>query len=364
MGSGGLSVSAAQGEQSAEVHAAATGRDDREELLALRNEVERNHQWALAAEQAAKKNYEHALAAERAAKENYDRALSAEESAKQNYERALSAERAAKENYDRALSTEESARQNYDRALAAERMFGRWTERHQAYAEVGRQDANQWSMGPQEAAFIANLLHAVRARRVVEIGTHVGMSALYICHALREIGWPDAVLHTFEITDRAERACRNLERFGYEKMAHVHQVSSHGPEAIPIREAVSPIDVVLVDGDHSFKGSYADFCFWVPAVRPGGFLIFHDISEEFEREYLRNGSRSVFTTLKRIEARHPGYEIIRMIPPHYHNTTSMAIVQKRAESDAPATRVGSASSLRRFVSSFFGRRPAEGGWHE
>jgi predicted O-methyltransferase YrrM len=140
------------------------------------------------------------------------------------------------------------------------------------------------------------------------------------------------VLHSFEISKRAKAARGHLARYGYDAFAHVHQVRSTSREASAIRDRIALIDAILIDGDHSFEGSYADFLFWADGVRPGGFLIFHDVSEEFEKTYEDVGMRSVYSTIQTIEKKHPGFAILRMIPPHYHNTTSMAVVQKTTSS--------------------------------
>lgn len=218
-------------------------------------------------------------------------------------------------------------------------------QRFDQYAQIGRADANNWSMGPQEGLFLCGLLSAIKARRVVEIGTNIGHSTLYLCHALRATGHADCLLHSFETSDRAKTARDNLARFGYDAFAHVHQTNSRGLEAQDIRDAVSPIDAILIDGDHSFEGSYADFCFWEPAVRMGGLIIFHDVSKEFEEIYLKHGLRSVYSTLRTIEQNHPGFSVLRMVPPHYHNGTSMAVVQKSPEMVAAAPTVALSASV-------------------
>jgi predicted O-methyltransferase YrrM len=38
-----------------------------------------------------------------------------------------------------------------------------------------------------------------------------------------------------------------------------------------------PIDILLIDGDHSFEGALRDIESWLPKMRTGGFLIFDDI---------------------------------------------------------------------------------------
>jgi cephalosporin hydroxylase len=37
------------------------------------------------------------------------------------------------------------------------------------------------------------------------------------------------------------------------------------------------LDVLFIDGDHSYIGVKADFDLWSPLVRPGGIVLFHDI---------------------------------------------------------------------------------------
>lgn len=212
-------------------------------------------------------------------------------------------------------------------------------DRISQYATIGKGDENNWSMGAQEGLFLLGLLTAIRARRVVEVGTNIGHSALYISHALKAVSYPDALLHSFEISDRAKVARDHLRKFGYDSFAFVHQCNSRGPEAEQIRDAIAPLDAVLIDGDHSYEGSYADFVFWEPAVRPGGLIVFHDISREFEEIYERSGLKAVYSTVERIAREHPDYEILRLLPPHYHNTTSMGVVQKSHSAPAPKVQV-------------------------
>jgi hypothetical protein len=37
-----------------------------------------------------------------------------------------------------------------------------------------------------------------------------------------------------------------------------------------------PLELLFVDGDHSYEGARADFERWSAFVRPGGHLLFHD----------------------------------------------------------------------------------------
>jgi len=38
-----------------------------------------------------------------------------------------------------------------------------------------------------------------------------------------------------------------------------------------------PLDVLVVDGDHSYKGVRRDYALYSPLVRPGGLILIHDV---------------------------------------------------------------------------------------
>lgn len=62
---------------------------------------------------------------------------------------------------------------------------------------------------------------------------------------------------------------------------------SHSP--ITVAQVVGairhPVDLVFIDGDHSFLGVQADYQLYAPLVRTGGVVAFHDIADtEFHRD--------------------------------------------------------------------------------
>jgi len=61
---------------------------------------------------------------------------------------------------------------------------------------------------------------------------------------------------------------------------HLIQADSHVLATRKLAEEKldgAPIDVLFIDGDHSYAGVRADFELWSPLVRPGGLVLFHDI---------------------------------------------------------------------------------------
>ena len=45
------------------------------------------------------------------------------------------------------------------------------------------------------------------------------------------------------------------------------------------------LDVLYIDGDHSYAGIKADFNLYSPLVRPGGIIIFHDIVPDYKTRF-------------------------------------------------------------------------------
>lgn len=60
---------------------------------------------------------------------------------------------------------------------------------------------------------------------------------------------------------------------------------SHEQAAIDwLREALAgrPIDVLHIDGDHSYDGVRADWEMYSPLVRPGGLILIHDVANSID----------------------------------------------------------------------------------
>jgi caffeoyl-CoA O-methyltransferase len=109
--------------------------------------------------------------------------------------------------------------------------------------------APQMLTGSIEGRFLQQLVYALQARRVLEIGTYSGYSALSMAAALP----PDGRIDTCEIDERhAEVARRYVERAGYSDRVTVHV----GPAMETIGKLEGTFDLVFIDAD---KVSYRDY---------------------------------------------------------------------------------------------------------
>ena len=58
---------------------------------------------------------------------------------------------------------------------------------------------------------------------------------------------------------------------------HFYQLDSHVPESA--EKVNKKIDVLFIDGDHTYEGCKADIDVWSKWVVPGGVMLFHDADE-------------------------------------------------------------------------------------
>jgi predicted O-methyltransferase YrrM len=122
--------------------------------------------------------------------------------------------------------------------------------------------------------------------RVVEIGSHYGRSTVVLA-----LGAPERVeivaIDPFLRPERAPGDERSDEEVGQDDLARFES----NLEAAGVRDRVrhlrllsheaaevetGPVDLLFVDGDHSFTGARFDIAVWGDRLRPGGLLLVHD----------------------------------------------------------------------------------------
>jgi caffeoyl-CoA O-methyltransferase len=121
-------------------------------------------------------------------------------------------------------------------------------------------------VGPSEGRLLTLLMRMIGARRVVEVGTLAGYSAMRIARGLA----PGGHLWTCELEAKHAAVARaNLHAAGLAD--HVTIVEGAALETLPTLERHGPFDAVFVDAD---KGHYPEYGRWaMDHLRPGGLLL-------------------------------------------------------------------------------------------
>lgn len=118
--------------------------------------------------------------------------------------------------------------------------------------------------GHLQGRLLSMFAHMIRPKRILEIGTYSGYSALCLAEGLTA----DGELHTFEINDEQE----DFTRPWFEGSSFAHQIHFHIGDALQLVPTLGlTFDLAFVDGD---KRHYIDYYEMVlQHLAPGGFLL-------------------------------------------------------------------------------------------
>jgi predicted O-methyltransferase YrrM len=141
---------------------------------------------------------------------------------------------------------------------------------------------------PEELVRLLEDVRALKPQAVLEIGTHRG-GTLYLWARLAR---PDAILISVDLPGGKFGGGYSPFRAPiYRKFAQppqkLHLLRANSHSAATLDEARRllfgrPLDLLFIDGDHTFEGAKKDWEMYAPLVRSGGLVVFHDVAGNYE----------------------------------------------------------------------------------
>jgi predicted O-methyltransferase YrrM len=114
------------------------------------------------------------------------------------------------------------------------------------------------------------LVHAVRATRILEVGTSNAFSTIWLADAARSTG---GRVTTLEVNgDKIALARSNLARAGLGDVVEIVE----GPAAETLATLAGPFDLVFLDADRPSYLTYLELV--VPRLRAGGLLVADNVT--------------------------------------------------------------------------------------
>lgn len=131
--------------------------------------------------------------------------------------------------------------------------------------------------------FAYDLIAAIRPQKLVELGTHSGLSFFVFCQAMVEQN-VDGICYavdTWEGDDHTgaygEDVFKSVNSHCRENFRGVHYLLRMLFEEAAGKFDNASLDILHIDGLHTYEAVKSDFETWYCKVKPGGIILFHDI---------------------------------------------------------------------------------------
>jgi predicted O-methyltransferase YrrM len=177
---------------------------------------------------------------------------------------------------------------------------------------------------------VQNLMYmlsvSLRPRRVLEIGTHIGMAAVIIGHALKANRYGKLITlepapHYFSISARYVKAAR-LSDF-----VQIWPEFSYDPNCKTRLREEMPFELIFIDGAHDYQAAAHDIAFCAELLCDNGVMVLHDVGA-ISHSLDPTGRGGVRQALWDFCEDNPEFRAIFLEFPVWLNNTGTAIVVK------------------------------------
>jgi len=174
-----------------------------------------------------------------------------------------------------------------------------------AVAQIGEfiKDIDGW-LTPGEGRTLFDLARLCKGKGViVEVGSWKGKSTIWLAHGSKQ--GPNAPVYAID-PHTGSTQTQELIGQGYTYPEFEANIKKAGIEDIvvplimtseeAVKEFQEPVELVFIDGDHSYEMVKLDFELWFPKLIMGGIMAFHDAfrgwpgPEQVVKEYIRNSA--------------------------------------------------------------------------
>jgi predicted O-methyltransferase YrrM len=184
-----------------------------------------------------------------------------------------------------------------------------WDEFHRIARHFKRDDMGSY---PERGFLFQLASDAPAGAQVVEVGSWMGASTCFLAAGLKGVGakifavdnfqglstcgedaaWYNRHFQALGAQSTLEIFCANFAALGLTERSEP-VVSDSIAAAQTLAAKRGTIDLIFIDGDHSYAACQADIAAWAPFVKRGGVMAFHDFGSRAE-----GVTRAIFEEIK------------------------------------------------------------------
>jgi SAM-dependent methyltransferase len=170
--------------------------------------------------------------------------------------------------------------------------------------------------------FARDLVASLRPRLFVELGTHYGESYFGICQSVAEAGREcscyavDTWRGDSHSLDYGEEVYREVDRYNSKQYAAFSRLLRMKFDDALCWFADESIDLLHIDGLHTYDAVKGDFDAWYPKVAPGGVVLLHDSAERY-------ADFGVWKLWEEISSAHDSFE--------FHHAHGLGVIRKAGD---------------------------------
>ena len=153
---------------------------------------------------------------------------------------------------------------------------------HAAICDVFGEKNLAGGVNPGDRRAIYALIHSLKPQSLLEVGTHIGASMLYIARALKHGDGNITTVDICDVNDPSTGAWRSSElpnspQQMAEQLGCADRVTFVAQSSIAyLKDTTETFDFIFLDGDHSARAVYEEVAAALPRLREGGVILLHD----------------------------------------------------------------------------------------
>jgi predicted O-methyltransferase YrrM len=230
------------------------------------------------------------------------------------------------------------------RIFADEQIEDSWNKDLQTISQFYKSEHLSGGVNPGDRRALYYLIRGMRPANLLEVGTHIGASTIFMAHAQKAASAQDKRFSTVDILDvnSGQGAWKSvgLSAPPAELIAQSgckDHVEFHNRPATEFMKSTNErFDFIFLDGDHSAKAVYEEVGGALPILNPNGVILLHDYYPDLKPLFPDgNVIEGPFLGMRRVCRENPDISVIPLgdLPwptKQGVHKTSLALVTKKS----------------------------------